>query len=283
MKFRKMIVFTLILAITLLSIGPAMAQEPPPPPPACPVGDVSGTVVGADPETGVVIIELADGTQCAVTVNMEDIDPEGLHPIVYLLGQYFHNPTIAELKSALDFVEGCAENSEDENCSEENLQKALETLIVAWTLDENGSPTPVSEQIAAYHEEGMGFGVLVKLYAIADESVLCQAPECTADTLVELFKTGQIGMGQIFHEYGKPEKLGVGHVRQAMTPDKEKGKDKNKGGDEQTGEDQSSQTLPPAASKKDDKPLKDNNNGLKGICNAISKGGKPKAGVNCGP
>jgi hypothetical protein len=163
------------------------------------------------------------------------------------------------------------------------VQGALETLIVAWSLEEDGSLPQVSDQIAAYHEEGMGFGVLVKLYAIAQESEECLLnPECTVDSLVQLFQSGEVGMGQIFKEYGKPQKLGVGHVRQELTQDKENGNGngngKDKGGDDQSGDE--SQTLPPAANKKNDKPQKDNN-GLKGICNAISKNGKPKAGVTC--
>jgi hypothetical protein len=97
---------------------------------------------------------------------------------------------------------------------------------------------PMDEQIAAYHEEGMGFGVLVKLYAMAEASAQAcldevepeavgatdepgtDAPEdactpLTVDELVEQFKGG-VGMGQLFKEHGKPALLGVGHVKKEL-------------------------------------------------------------------
>jgi len=322
MKPRKITVFTLILAITLLSIGPALAaapaQELTPCTPNPETGQVSGTVVAVDAATGTVTVDPGDGVLCTVIMNIDET-----HPIVLLLGQYFGDLTPATLEEALADVQVCASVNEDGSyswaeCGTEGavpvrvtgtnedgtftalaedgtliavltiddetvagtVQGALETLIVAWTLEEDGSLSQVSDQIAAYHDEGMGYGVLVKLYAIAQESDLCQAPDCSVDTLVELFQTGEIGMGQIFKEYGKPQKLGVGHVRQELTQDKQNGNDKvkDKGGDDQSGDE--SQAPPSAANKKNDKPLKDNN-GLKGICNAISKNGKPKVGVTC--
>ncbi len=88
---------------------------------------------------------------------------------------------------------------------------------------------PIGEQIAAYHEEGMGFGVLVKIYSMAEASkAACPdvpvlegdvpvEPTCTAVTpeeLVAQFKAG--GMGALFKQYGKPALLGVGHVKKAL-------------------------------------------------------------------
>lgn len=324
MKYRKLTVLTLILAITLVGIVPALAAAPAQEPTTCTpnpdTGLVSGTVVAVDPVTGLVTVDLGGGALCTVNISVDET-----HPIVLLLGEYYGDLSPATLEDALTDVQGCAVDIGDgtwawAECGSEGaipvrvtgtnedgtfiavdengvpigplvieddvvageVQGALETLIVAWTLEDDGSLTQVSDQIAAYHEEGMGFGVLVKLYAIAQESEECLLnPECTVDSLVQLFQSGEVGMGQIFKEYGKPQKLGVGHVRQELT-DNEKGndkvKDKDKGDDDQSGDE--SQTLPPAANKKNDKPQKDNN-GLKGICNAISKNGKPKAGVTC--
>ncbi len=324
MKYRKLTVFTLILAITLLSIVPALAAAPAQELTTCTpnaeTGQVSGTVVAVDAATGTVTVDPGDGVLCTVNIQLDET-----HPIVLLLGEYYGDLSPATLEDALADVQGCALINEDGSYSwaecgtegavpvrvtgtNENgtftavaedgtpiavlmiddeavagtVQGALETLVVAWTLEEDGSLLQVSEQIAAYHEEGMGFGVLVKLYAIAQESETCLLnPECTVDSLVELFQTGEVGMGQIFKEYGKPQKLGVGHVRQELTQDNEKGndkvKDKDKGGDDQSGDES---PAPPSANKKNDKPPKDNN-GLKGICNAISKNGKPKDGVTC--
>lgn len=89
------------------------------------------------------------------------------------------------------------------------IQGLLDSLLVNWTLDGNGDLVQVSDQIAAYHAQGMGFGVLTKLYAIA------QAAGVPVDALVVQFKAG-IGMGQLFKLYGKPSILGVGHVRQLL-------------------------------------------------------------------
>jgi hypothetical protein len=94
----------------------------------------------------------------------------------------------------------------------------------------------VGEEIAAYHEAGMGFGTLVKIYAMVKESeencqtvssgtpVVVEPPvegapvqeactPLTAAELVEKFQSG-VGMGQLFQEYGKPVMHGVGHVKQ---------------------------------------------------------------------
>jgi hypothetical protein len=86
----------------------------------------------------------------------------------------------------------------------------------------------VAEQIAAYHEQGVGFGVLVKLYAMAEASAAaCAAApaaensepaRCTAVTVEELVQAHQsgTGLGELFKTYGKPALLGVGHVLQEL-------------------------------------------------------------------
>jgi hypothetical protein len=113
---------------------------------------------------------------------------------------------------------------------------ALAALDVSWTLDtdEEGNPIVVEagDEIAAYHEDGWGFGQLVKAYSIASEAdKACVGGETggageeavdfcsvTVASLLEEFESGG-GWGALFKAYGKPALLGVGHVRNA---DKEK-------------------------------------------------------------
>jgi hypothetical protein len=110
--------------------------------------------------------------------------------------------------------------------------EALGALIVEWDLseDEDGSSVvTVGDDIAAYHEDGIGFGVLVKVYAIAqaanegcgeevaapeegEEETACGA---TVEEIMTLVEEGA-GMGQLFQLYGRPDLLGVGHIRQLL-------------------------------------------------------------------
>lgn len=118
----------------------------------------------------------------------------------------------------------------------------LAGLEVVWGLNPDGSYQDAGDQIAMYHDDGMGFGVLVKLFAMAMGSQEgCEDPAgCELDVaaLVEAFEEG--GMGALFKEYGKPEFLGVGHVRKE-------------------------------ASSEEGSP------GASGVCNAIANGGNPNA------
>jgi hypothetical protein len=87
----------------------------------------------------------------------------------------------------------------------------------------------VAEEVIAYHggggaeggegeDGGVGYGVLVKMYAMAAESQeACAVSEepCVPVTVEELmvaYKSG-VGMGELFKEYGKPSVLGVGHLK----------------------------------------------------------------------
>jgi hypothetical protein len=127
-----------------------------------------------------------------------------------------------------DPVEVTGDVTIDDPDAAEALNGALGTLAVEWTLTEEGSVSQAGDDIAAYHEDGVGFGVLVKLYAMAAESAeACAADEsgepCEAlsvDDLVAALEGGA-EMGDLYEEYGKPSALGVGHV---------KNKDKNRGG-----------------------------------------------------
>jgi hypothetical protein len=85
----------------------------------------------------------------------------------------------------------------------------LDTVTFDLIMDGTGSTfvNDGADQIGAYHDDGMGLGVLVKLFAMAD------AYGVPVDELVTRFKDGE-GIGQLFKDenLGKPDLLGVGHV-----------------------------------------------------------------------
>ena len=117
----------------------------------------------------------------------------------------------------------------------ETPQEPVETTTPETTPETDETPVPteevptpqptlsVEEQIAAYHEDELGFGVLVKLLSIAEAAKAeCAATsvncDVTIDTLVEQFKAG-VGIGDLEALYGKPDVSGVGQVK--GTPDPE--------------------------------------------------------------
>jgi hypothetical protein len=143
-----------------------------------------------------------------------------LHPIVQILSAYFGRTTRPVMPTP--------------------TLTETPTLDPSATVTETPSETPTAtpmgpeefaEQIAKYHDEGIGFGVLVKLYEMAEESVkVCadlqasgeaadpEQPACepvTVEQLVAEFQSGA-GLGQLFKEYGKPALLGVGQVRKSQ-------------------------------------------------------------------
>lgn len=119
---------------------------------------------------------------------------------------------------------------------------SLNGLTADWNLNGEGTYSGAGDAIQTLHDDGMGFGVIVKLYAMAGQAQEACSTTTTdtstteADTvnpcdvsvqgLVDAFKSGT-GMGQLFKEYGKPAYLGVGHVRNG-TPDSH-GKPENPG------------------------------------------------------
>jgi len=233
------VVLALALASMLVGTVTAQGEEPLPP---CAGEGVSGTVVGVDEATGIVTLYTAEGL-CTVTLEEGEYD----HPIAALLGTFFGDVSTADLVEALEVAQGCAIEEggtwQWSDCSAEGavpvtvigeedgafvalmeegerivltvedpeaaeaLDRALEALTVEWRLNEEGVVVQPGEQIAAYHEQGIGFGVLVKLYAMASA-----LPDVTVDDLVAAFQSGT-GMGELFQEFGRPSILGVGHVR----------------------------------------------------------------------
>lgn len=118
----------------------------------------------------------------------------------------------------------------------EKLTQGLAGAQVVWDLITGPDGTPlvedIGEQIAAYHDDGVGFGVLAKLMSIVrqsqeacmneDQPDSAGACDVTLAALVEL-KQGNTGMGQIFKDYFKPSILGVGHIRQEVKADETTG------------------------------------------------------------
>lgn len=161
------------------------------------------------------------------------------------------------------------------------LTEALESLNVEWNLNEDGSASDTGDDIAQYHDDGYGFGVIVKVYGIAEASQeACEGEEAPPEepveegapegeeppaeepcgvTVEELFEQMENGasIGQLFKMYGKPSLLGVGHVRKNMN---------NSNGMAEEG----------LASDSEEGSQQEKSNS-KGICNARSKGGKAKA------
>jgi hypothetical protein len=143
------------------------------------------------------------------------------HPVVQVLSAYFGRTTRPMMPTPT------ATETPTEDPSAPPTEEPSETP----------TPTPVpgpeefAEQIAMYHDEGVGFGVLVKLYAMAEDAVKACAdlqapgvvvdptlPACEAVTVEQLVIELQsgTGMGELFKTYGKPALLGVGHVRKAL-------------------------------------------------------------------
>ncbi len=156
------------------------------------------------------------------------------HPIVQVLSAYFGRSTPVV---ATPEVTETAEPTETATSTEETPE-VIATDPTETATPESEMPAPedgpdIAEQIAAYHDAGMGFGVLVKLYAMEEASqqacAIANSTEVSAegdgsdavctpitvDELVTEFQSGS-GMGTLFKEYGKPALLGVGHVKQAL-------------------------------------------------------------------
>jgi hypothetical protein len=205
---------------------------------------VTGLIVDVNLEEGTITLE--DGT--IIYISGGDYD----HPIVELLGEYFSGAGIEDWAEALDALttesggkvgevvevvdesgnvvgwQAVLEDGTVVDIDEETAAQYLEALgmlnvDLTATLGEDGETlttiTDVGGEIAAYHDDGMGFGVLVKLYAIAGAA----EGGVSVEELVAMFKDGA-GMGHIFKEYGKPGLLGVGHVRKALKGDEHPGK-----------------------------------------------------------
>jgi len=250
--------------LVLLMVGVAHAQEETAAP--CEGETVSGTVVDVDEESGTVTVETEEGTACTVTVESDyehpivallgsyfgDVNLDDLTDALEATqGCAIQDTETGEWAWTDCDTDGAVEvqvtgvnddgtftataDGEDITLTVEDteasdaLSEALEDLDTEFELDEDGGLVQAGDEIEEYHDDGMGFGVLTKLYAMAAESQEACAEEeasaeedtgdepcgVTVDELVTAFQSGT-GMGQLFKEYGKPSILGVGHVKHAL-------------------------------------------------------------------
>jgi len=164
-----------------------------------------------------------------------------VHPIVTLLAAYF-GPLLNNNTTPGDGTTPCDGT----------------TTPCDRTTPDDGGQTDIAQQIASYHEDGIGFGVLVKLYSIvtdAQETCGTSGQGCTPPTIEELvsrFQAGE-GLGNLFNEFNKPSMLGVGQVRKAL-------------------EEQQNPSTNPEVSTNPDKPGQDNNGKENGKGNDKEKG-----------
>jgi hypothetical protein len=237
----------------LALVVPVTAQEGDPPP--CEGEGVSGTVVAVDEETGEVTLDTGgDLGLCTVTLDGEydhpivsllgsyfgDVSADDLAAALEdTQGYAVYDPDTGEWTWTDDDAEGAvavtvvAENEDgtftvlvdgeevtvsvDDPEVADSLREALEALSVDWDLDGEGGVVQPGDEIAAYHDDGLGFGVLVKLYAMAaalEEACADTEEPCgaTVDELVAAFQSG-MGLGDLMKEYGKPTILGIGHIK----------------------------------------------------------------------
>jgi hypothetical protein len=249
---EKKVALLLALALVLAVVVPVAAQEGEAPP--CEGESVSGTVVAVDEETGMVTVDSGDG-QCTVTLDSEydhpivnllgsyfgDASADSLaEALEATQGHAVCDPDTGECTWADDNTDGAeavtviAENEDGtftvlmdgqevtisvDPDTAKALREALQVLSVDWELGEDGGVVQPGDEIAAYHEDGLGFGVLVKLYAMAaasqegcDDEESAESCGVTVQELVEAFQSGT-GMGDLFKEYVRPSIRGVGHVR----------------------------------------------------------------------
>jgi len=157
------------------------------------------------------------------------------HPIVKLLAGFFSslfNPPAPEVP----VDDGTGEPPAGEDGTDGGGEVPPEGEPVEGDpVVEPPVPTVVPEAVvAALHEEqNLGFGEMTKLFEIAAEAQAACALEgvncdVTLDGLIAEYKAG-VGMGELFQKYGKPENLGVGHIRKEADP-KEKSNNGNANG-----------------------------------------------------
>lgn len=292
MKKTRLIAVGLVVLVSLLMVSAVSAQDPTDP------ETLTGTVTGVDPVTGDITF-LPEGSTEPIIITQSDGEYD--HPIVALLAEYFGGDGPEDWAAALEALDtdgGLVVSIEETTDTEGNtvytatyedgttaviedeeeaaaLQDALDTLNaeVKVTTDDEGNYVLFTseDEIAAYHEMGIGFGELVKIYQIAAESqAACEAEAeaagegdtgdsgdtgdtgdttdepcgITVEELVQMVLDGA-EMGDLFALYGKPSLLGVGHVRKANGG--------GVGGGEGDGD------------------------GSKGVCNARSHGGNANA------
>src|SRR5258705_12488234 len=204
-RIRVLIVFLAILMVAGLATAAAQTGG------TETETELSGVVVGVDAEAGTVDILQADGTIVTVTLSEGDYH----HPITALLAEYFGTDNLADWEAGLEALQTdggvvvalveCTDEggnptwtatvmAEDGTTTEVEitdateaaaLQDALDATTVDLTVLDDGAGTltlpDISDQIEAYHDAGIGYGELVKIYEIAAESQAACEAQAAAD------------------------------------------------------------------------------------------------------
>lgn len=246
---------------------------------ACEGEEVEGTVTAVDAETGTITVLLEDGeTECTVETTdsydhpitdllgyyFADANPDTLAEALettavcatvdedgnYILSEFDEEGVCDGVElTVIDEDDGvftaATEDGEkvelivEDEDTAGDLNAALHDLKVDLDLDEDGHVEDAGDDIGEYHDDGWGFGVLVKLYAISLESYescltaaaegdAAPEEECVVVTVEELMAEMEAGasLGDLFKKYGRPSMMGVGHIKQTLSGD-----DDDDGGD----------------------------------------------------
>ena len=208
MKIKKILSVLLVFILVFATVGTAFAQDEGPNDPDA--GDVDD---GDDQDGG------------------DDGDGEGGHD-----GDWTH-PIVALFQAYFDSLN--ADDGEDTGDGEGNGESNGDDCL-GDDCDTGGGEMSFGEQIGAYHEDGIGFGLLANLLALTELSQAnCSAGDgegseptdsegetaCGAslDELVESFKSGN-GFSQLYKDYGKPDEHGVGFIHKAVDDSNGRGK-----------------------------------------------------------
>ena len=144
------------------------------------------------------------------------------HPIVKLIAEFFTDLFNPSLEEEPDPERGGADSNGEGPGLEDSLPGGEPLGGDGSTEGElEPEPEPVvipEEAVAAMHEDqDLGFGEIVKLMGIVEMCASVENCEVSLEGLLAEYKDG-IGMGELFEMYGKPEHLGVGHIRKELEP-----------------------------------------------------------------
>lgn len=258
---KRRITTFLVLIVLMLSISStafALAT-----PGLCTGTNITGTVVAVDEDTGLItIVPTGGGDECTVFLNSDyghpittllgtyfsDVNAEDLSdaldavevcvvqdPDTLVWSISDAEPCTGQMVIVTGDIGGGTFDAQpsdggdpiiltvDDPDTSDDLTDALDTLNV--DVNDDGSVVDVGDAIGDYHEDGYGFGILVKVYAIIEELEASCAVVPPPDppvafcgtTVAELIALldGDASMGDLFAIYGKPSMVGVGHVRNA--------------------------------------------------------------------
>lgn len=209
MKIKKLVTLLLVFILAFSVVGSAFAQEEEPP--AC------------DPATDPTCEE-PPACDPATDPTCEEPTDEGYtHPIVALFQAYWDlvNPEEPACDPATDPT--CEEPPACDPATDPTCEEPpTECVPYGEEPGEGQEGLPecapeFGELIASLHEDGMGFGVMANILAIA---TACEPEEggdpCpTFEELVAAFQGG-MGVGQLYKEYGNPGQHGVGYIKKAL-------------------------------------------------------------------